>query len=273
MLGFKTQRFSIKALPILKACYLRYNRNMKSIVIIPTYNEMENIESMLTTVMSLPVDFHVLIVDDNSPDGTAHAVKNAQTHYPERISLLSRDKKEGLGKAYISGFQWALNEGYDFIFEMDCDFSHPPEKLVDLHHALSSQICDIAIGSRYKNGIRVKNWPIHRIALSIGASIYVRLLTLLPITDPTAGFIGYSKSALEKIAFEKISFQGYGFQIAIKFWLWKAGLTLKEIPITFYEREKGASKMSSSIISEAIIGVIKLPILSLFKSREMIKKC
>lgn len=244
---------------------------MRSVVIIPTYNEIENIGSMITSVLNLSIPFDILIVDDNSPDGTALHVKELQNRYSDRLHLLSRASKSGLGTAYIAGFKWALAHGFDFVFEIDCDFSHPPDKLVELYNALQDGSCDVAIGSRYFKGVRVKNWPAHRLFLSLGASFYVRILTLMPICDPTAGFIGYSRKALTCLRYENIPFQGYGFQIAMKFWLWKAGLKLREIPILFVERQFGTSKMSSSIIKEALFGVLSLTFQGIFKPKSMIK--
>ncbi len=245
---------------------------MKSLVIIPTYNEIENIEAMIHAVHQLPTHFDLLIVDDNSPDGTAKKVNDLQKKYPKSVHLLVREKKSGLGTAYIAGFQWALHKKYDFIFEMDCDFSHPPESLPLLLDALKTRQCDVIIGSRYIKGVNVKNWPLKRVALSLGASIYVRVFTLMPIKDPTAGFIGYTKKALQTLHLEALTFQGYGFQIAMKFWLWKAGLTLKEIPILFTDRQLGKSKMSGSIVKEAVLGTLLLTFRGMMSPYKVIKK-
>ena len=245
---------------------------MKSLVIIPTYNEIENVEAMITKVMSLPVSFDLLFVDDNSPDGTAKKIQELQKKHPKTLHLLSREKKSGLGTAYIAGFKWSLEKQYDFIFEMDCDFSHPPDDLSKLFHELKTNQCDMVIGSRYIKGFTVKNWPLRRIILSFGASIYVRIITLIPIKDPTAGFVGYTRKALQTLDLNAIPFQGYGFQIAMKFWLWKAGLRLKEVSIVFTERHLGKSKMSGSIVQEALFGIFKLLFLSISNPNKVIQK-
>jgi len=244
---------------------------MKSVVIIPTYNEIENIETMITAVLQLPTPFDILIVDDNSPDGTAQCVQTLQKKHPKPLHLIVREKKSGLGTAYITGFKWALHKKYDFIFEMDCDFSHPPEALPGMLNDLQTGKCDMIIGSRYLKGINVKNWPLRRIILSFGASIYVRIITFLPIKDPTAGFVGYTRAALQKLHLDAITFQGYGFQIAMKFWLWKAGLTLKEVPILFTERKLGKSKMSGSIIKEAMLGTVLLKCKGCLNPKKVVK--
>jgi len=235
-----------------------------ALVIIPTYNEIENIETILKSVFSQNKSFHVLVVDDNSPDGTADKVKSMQDEYSEQLYLLQRDKKNGLGAAYIAGFKWALEHSYNFIFEMDADFSHNPNDLIKLYGACASNGADIAVGSRYVKGITVVNWPLSRILLSYGASRYVRFITGMKVKDSTAGFICYKRKVLESIALNKIKFVGYAFQIEMKFKAYKKGFKIVEIPVIFKDRIKGKSKMSGSIISEAIFGVISLKLKSLF---------
>lgn len=231
-----------------------------SIVLIPTYNERENVAKMIDTVFALPQPFDILIIDDNSPDGTASIVEMKMQEYPDRLHILKRPGKQGLGRAYIAGFEWALGAGYDYIIEMDCDFSHPPHKLIDLRAACHSGRAAVAVGSRYITGGRVKNWPIGRIVMSYGASLYVRLITFLPVKDTTAGFVCYSKSVLEHIELNAIRFRGYGFQIEMKYTAYALGYKIVEIPITFEDRVLGASKMSSSIFGEAFFGVWRLRI-------------
>lgn len=235
-----------------------------ALVIIPTYNEIENIETILKSVFSQNKSFHVLVVDDNSPDGTADKVKSMQDEYSEQLHLLQRDKKNGLGAAYIAGFKWALEHSYNFIFEMDADFSHNPNDLIKLYDACASNGADIAVGSRYVKGITVVNWPLSRILLSYGASRYVRFITGMKVKDSTAGFICYQRKVLESINLDKIKFVGYAFQIEMKFKAYKKGFKIVEIPVIFKDRIKGKSKMSGSIISEAIFGVISLKLKSLF---------
>ncbi|MBL85790.1 MAG: dolichyl-phosphate beta-D-mannosyltransferase [Winogradskyella sp.] len=235
-----------------------------ALVIIPTYNEIENIETILKSVFSQNKSFHVLVVDDNSPDGTADKVKSMQDEYSKQLYLLQRDKKNGLGAAYIAGFKWALEHSYNFIFEMDADFSHNPDDLIKLYDACASNGADIAVGSRYVKGITVVNWPLSRILLSYGASRYVRFITGMKVKDSTAGFICYKRKVLESIALNKIKFVGYAFQIEMKFKAYKKGFKIVEIPVIFKDRIKGKSKMSGSIISEAIFGVISLKLKSLF---------
>ncbi|WP_426432268.1 polyprenol monophosphomannose synthase [Winogradskyella sp. HB-48] len=235
-----------------------------ALVIIPTYNEIENIEAILKAVFSQDKSFHVLVVDDNSPDGTVDQVKSLQVEYPNQLFLLQRDKKIGLGAAYISGFKWALENSYDFIFEMDADFSHNPKDLIKLYDACFINGADIAVGSRYVKGITVVNWPLSRILLSYGASLYVRLITGMKVKDSTAGFICYKRKVLESINLNKVKFIGYAFQIEMKFKAYKKGFKIVEIPVIFKDRIKGKSKMSGSIISEAIFGVISLKLKSLF---------
>lgn len=235
-----------------------------ALVIIPTYNEIENIETILRAVFSQDKLFHVLVVDDNSPDGTANKVKSLQKEYSNQLHLLQRDKKNGLGAAYIAGFTWALGNSYDFIFEMDADFSHNPNDLIKLYNACSVNDADVAVGSRYVKGITVVNWPLSRILLSYGASRYVRLITGMRVKDSTAGFICYKRKVLESINLNKVKFVGYAFQIEMKFKAYKKGFKIVEIPVIFKDRIKGKSKMSGSIISEAIFGVISMKLKSLF---------
>jgi len=235
-----------------------------ALVIIPTYNEIENIEAILRTVFSQDKSFHVLVVDDNSPDKTADKVKSMQQEYVTRLHLLQRDKKSGLGAAYIAGFKWALQNSYAFVFEMDADFSHNPADLITLYNACAENGADIAVGSRYVKGITVVNWPLSRILLSYGASRYVRVITGMKVKDSTAGFICYKREVLESINLNKIKFVGYAFQIEMKFKAYQKGFKIVEIPVIFKDRIKGKSKMSSSIISEAIFGVISLKLKSLF---------
>ncbi len=236
-----------------------------SIVVIPTYNEIENIEAIIRKVFSLPLPFHLLIIDDGSPDRTADVVKKLQLEFPESLHLLERKGKLGLGTAYIHGFKWALNKGYELIFEMDADFSHPPEDLIRLHHACAVEGHDAAIGSRYITGVNVVNWPIQRVLMSYFAGYYVRMITGMKIMDPTAGFICYTRRVLETIDLDKIKFIGYAFQIEMKFNSWKYGFDIVEVPIIFTDRTKGASKMSRGIFKEAILGVLALKISSFFK--------
>ena len=234
-----------------------------TLIVIPTFNERENINPLLKSIFSQKIAVDVLILDDNSPDGTKKVVLENKKKYKDRLHLINREKKEGLGKAYIEGFKWALKKKYKKIIQMDADLSHPPEKLIDIYNEL--ELYDYVIGSRYINGIRVLNWPLNRIILSIGASWYVNLITRLPIKDPTAGFVGYNRTSLLSLNLDKIMFVGYAFQIEMKFKLWKLGFNFKEIPITFKNRINGESKMNSSIISEAIFGVIIIKFKSLFK--------
>ncbi|MBO5188437.1 MAG: polyprenol monophosphomannose synthase [Alistipes sp.] len=230
---------------------------MRKLVIIPTYNERENIESMICTVLALHGSYDLLIVDDSSPDGTAEVVKAYRQQYPDRLHLIERSGKQGLGTAYLAGFRWGLQAGYDLLFEMDCDFSHNPEDLERLAAPLTSD-ADVAIGSRYVKGGHVVNWPLSRLLISWCGSLYVRLVTWMPVHDTTAGFVGYRRQALERIDFDAIRMKGYGFQVEMKYTAWQLGLRLCEIPITFTERRVGASKMSGGIFSEALWGVLKL---------------
>jgi dolichol-phosphate mannosyltransferase len=237
---------------------------MDKLVIIPTYNERENIPSILKAVFELDGNFHVLIIDDGSPDGTALLVKELMSVYPRRLFLEERKGKLGLGTAYIHGFKWALQKGYDFIFEMDADFSHNPADLVRLYIACKEKGADVAVGSRYVKGGGVINWPANRIALSKGASLYTRLITWMPIKDPTAGFVCYRKKVLQTIELSNIHFVGYAFQIEMKYVAWKLGFRIQEVPITFQDRTLGTSKMNKGIIKEGVLGVIRLRIYSLF---------
>lgn len=236
-----------------------------AIVIIPTYNEIENIEAIIKAVFSLPYKFHVLVVDDNSPDGTATGVKNLQSNFAEKLHLLQREGKSGLGTAYIEGFRWCLNHNYDYIFEMDADFSHNPEDLLRLLDTAKKDSADVVVGSRYKNGVNVVNWPLNRVLLSYGASKYVKFITGMNIQDPTAGFVCYKRKVLEAIDLEAVKFIGYAFQIEMKFKAYKKGFKIAEIPIIFTDRIRGKSKMSGGIISEAIFGVITMKLKSIFK--------
>ena len=238
-----------------------------AIVIVPTFNEAENVEAIIKAVFSLSEPFHMLIVDDNSPDGTAQMVESLQGNYKDTLHLLVRTTKSGLGTAYIEGFEWCLSQGYAYIFEMDADFSHNPEDLIRLYNACKLNGADVAIGSRYIKGVNVVNWPLARILLSYGASLYVKLITGMRIHDPTAGFVCYNRKVLESIKLDKIRFIGYAFQIEMKFKSYKKGFKIVEIPIIFTDRIRGKSKMSGGIISEAIFGVIKMKWNSLFKNK------
>lgn len=239
--------------------------NQTKIVIIPTYNEFENIFELLGKIMRLPGEFDVLIIDDNSPDGTADLVKSIQVKFPERIHLLERKGKMGLGTAYISGFKYALARDYEYIFEMDADFSHNPRDLLKLYKACAGQDFDMAIGSRYITGVNVVNWPMGRVLMSFFASKYVQFITGLPIKDTTAGFKCYHRRVLEAIDLDKIKFIGYAFQIEMKFLAWKLGFKIIEVPIIFTERTRGSSKMSKNIFGEAVFGVIYMKVKSIIK--------
>ena len=236
----------------------------RSVIIIPTYNEKENIAKMIEKVFSINDDFHLLIIDDNSPDGTSGIVESFIMKYPERLHIVKREGKLGLGTAYIVGFEWALKNNYEYVFEMDADFSHNPEDLVNLYNACLNG-ADVAIGSRYKSGVNVVNWPMGRVLMSYFASKYVRFITGLPICDTTAGFKCYTRKVLQSMDFSKIKFKGYAFQIEMKFTAWKMGFSLVEVPIVFTDRKEGKSKMSGGIFNEAFWGVIKLKIGSWFK--------
>ena len=237
---------------------------MEKLVIIPTYNEKENIEAILQAVYELQQDFHVLVIDDGSPDGTAEIVRALQPRFSNTVFLEERRGKLGLGTAYIHGFKWAMARGYNFIFEMDADFSHDPKDLPRLYDVCKNGGADVAIGSRYVKGGGVKNWPRNRIALSKGGSLYTRLILWMPIADQTAGFMCYKKEVLETINLDEIHFVGYAFQIEMKFAAWKLGFRLKEVPIQFEDRKWGESKMSKGIVKEGILGVLKLRWYSLF---------
>lgn len=231
---------------------------MKKLVVIPTYNEIENISRMIQKVMSLEGNFDLLIVDDGSPDGTARAVEELQAEYKTRLHLIERSGKLGLGTAYIAAFKWALEREYEAVFEMDCDFSHNPDDLLRLADSLSSG-ADVAVGSRYSKGVNVVNWPMMRLLMSYFASKYVRLVTRMPVCDATAGFVGYRREVLEKIHLDKIRMVGYGFQIEMKYTAWRLGFNIEEVSIIFVDRTLGTSKMSSGIFGEAFWGVLKLP--------------
>lgn len=233
------------------------------VVIIPTYNEKENVESIIRAVFALEDIFSVLIIDDGSPDGTAGIVKNLQIEFQDRLFLVERQGKLGLGTAYIRGFEWALEHNYEYIFEMDADFSHDPNDLLRLYKTCKEG-ADLAIGSRYINGVNVVNWPMGRVLMSYFASVYVRLITGMKIMDATAGFKCYRRKVLETLKLNKIKFKGYAFQIELKFRTWKRGFNIVEVPIIFRDRTQGKSKMSGDIFTEAIFGVIKLRILSIF---------
>lgn len=243
----------------------------KILVIIPTYNEIENIEKMVRKVFSLTSPFDLLIIDDNSPDGTADIIKSLQQEYPAKLHLLEREGKLGLGTAYITGFKWALENKYDYICEMDADFSHNPDDLIKLYDACENQGADLAIGSRYISGVNVVNWPMGRILMSYFASIYVRMITRMNVQDTTAGFKCYKRKVLETINLDKIKLKGYAFQIEMKFTTWKFGFKIIEVPIIFTERQEGVSKMSGGIFNEAIWGVIKMKFRSFFRKYEIAK--
>lgn len=235
------------------------------VVIIPTYKEKENIENIIRVVFNLPEPFDILIIDDNSPDGTADIVKNLIKEFPERLHIIERSGKLGLGTAYITGFKWSLEHGYDYIFEMDADFSHPPEDLINLYNACHTDGFDMAIGSRYISGVNVVNWPMGRIMMSYYGSMYVRVVTRMKIMDTTAGFVCYTRKVLDAIDLDKIKMKGYGFQIEMKFTAWKKKFKIKEVPIIFTDRKQGTSKMSGGIFGEAVWGVLKMKIASWFK--------
>lgn len=239
---------------------------MNRIVIIPTFNEKENVVAMIQRVFEVDPQMHILIVDDNSPDGTSDLVKSQQASFPDHLHLLTRKNKQGLGTAYISGFEWCLDQGYDFIFEMDCDFSHNPEDLTRLYERCQQDDADVVVGSRYVNHlVNVVNWPMGRVLLSYFASMYVRFITRMKIMDTTAGFVCYRRKVLETIDLQKVSFRGYAFQIEMKFTAIKYGFNLVEVPIIFTDRTKGESKMSKGIVREALLGVIQMKIQSWFR--------
>ena len=232
---------------------------MKNLVIIPTYNEKENIEAIITAVMELPIEYHVLVIDDGSPDGTAAIVKDLMANkFTHQLHLIERAGKLGLGTAYIAGFKWAIEHQYDYIFEMDADFSHNPQDLLKLYDACANQGADVAIGSRYVSGVNVVNWPMGRVLMSYFASKYVRFVLGMNVHDTTAGFVCYRREVLETIELDKIRFKGYAFQIEMKFTAYKCGFKIQEVPIIFVNRVLGISKMSGGIFSEALLGVVKL---------------
>lgn len=230
----------------------------KKIVLIPTYNERENVEAIVRKTLSLEGDFHILIIDDGSPDGTAQIVKGLQPEFPERLFLLEREGKQGLGTAYIAGFRWALERNYDYIFEMDADFSHNPDDLVRLY-LRATEGNDLVVGSRYVTGVNVINWPFGRVVMSYMASLFVRKVTRMLVRDATAGFVCYRASMLRRFDFNRIRMKGYGFQIEMKYTAWRLGYRVSEVPIIFTDRTQGTSKMSSGIFGEAFWGVLRLP--------------
>jgi dolichol-phosphate mannosyltransferase len=240
----------------------------KTLVVVPTYNEIENIERLLRRIFSLQREFHVLVVDDNSPDGTATRVKENFGTYPERLFLLQRKEKTGLGTAYIAGFKWALERDYEYIFEMDADFSHDPDDLIRLHDACKEEDYDMSIGSRYVTGVNVVNWPMSRVLMSWLASKYVRMVMGIDIHDTTAGFICYKRKVLQRINLDRIRFVGYAFQIEMKFKTHLIGFKIKEVPVIFTDRTRGESKMSKHIISEAIFGVLGMKLKSVFTKKK-----
>jgi dolichol-phosphate mannosyltransferase len=239
---------------------------LEKLLIIPTYNEKENIANILQAVFALKQNFHVLIIDDGSPDGTANIVKSLFAKYPGQLFLEERIGKLGLGTAYIHGFHWALDKGYRFIFEMDADFSHSPHDLDKLYQACKTGNADVAIGSRYVKNGRIENWPWSRVSISKGGALYTRMITWIPVKDPTAGFVCYKREVLEAINLDEITFVGYAFQIEMKFAAWKLGFKIKEVPITFVDRQFGASKMNKGIVKEGVLGVLKLKWMSMFKN-------
>ena len=232
---------------------------MRKLIIIPTYNERENIEAMVAKVFSLDGEFHLLVIDDGSPDGTAEIVRTLQSSYAERLFLIERSGKLGLGTAYIAGFKWALEHNYDAVFEMDCDFSHNPDDLLRLTQAMEDG-ADVVVGSRYVTGVNVVNWPLSRLLMSYFASKYVRLITRMPVNDATAGFVGYRREVLQNIDLDRVQMVGYGFQIEMKYTAWRLGYKIREVSIIFIDRVAGTSKMSSGIFGEAFFGVLKLPL-------------
>ena len=232
---------------------------MRKLVIIPTYNEIENISPMIDKVFSLEEQFDLLVIDDGSPDGTAAVVKQRKAEFPNRLFLIERVGKLGLGTAYIAGFKWALEHGYDYVFEIDCDFSHNPDDLARLYDEAAHGGKDVVVGSRYVKGVNVVNWPMSRLLMSYFASVYVRVVTSMPVYDATAGFVCYSRKALETLDLDAVQMKGYGFQIEMKYSAWRLGLSVGEVSIVFTERREGASKMSGGIFGEAFFGVLKLP--------------
>lgn len=239
---------------------------MEKIVIIPTYNERDNISAIIDAVIELQQGYHVLVIDDGSPDGTASIVKEKMQQYPGQLFLEERTGKLGLGTAYIHGFRWSLQRGYRYVFEMDADFSHNPKDLERLYKACKEDGADLAVGSRYVPGGKTENWPLDRQLYSRGGSLYTRLITWMPVKDPTAGFVCYSRAVLEAINFDMIEFVGYAFQIEMKFAAWKLGFVIKEVPITFVDRKIGVSKMNKGIIKEGVMGVLRIQWKSLFRN-------
>jgi dolichol-phosphate mannosyltransferase len=243
----------------MRTLYDKHISNMNNLVIIPTYNEKENIEAIITAVMELPIEYHVLVIDDGSPDGTAAIVKDLMANkFSGKLHLVERSGKLGLGTAYIAGFKWAIEHKYDYIFEMDADFSHNPQDLLKLYDACANQGADVAIGSRYVSGVNVVNWPMGRVLMSYFASKYVRFVLGMKVHDTTAGFVCYRREVLETLELDKIRFKGYAFQIEMKFTAYKCGFKIQEVPIIFVNRVLGTSKMSGGIFSEALLGVIRL---------------
>lgn len=245
---------------------------LEKIVIIPTYNEKENIATIISAVFSLQQGYHILVIDDNSPDGTAAIVRALIPNYPNQLFLEERTGKLGLGTAYIYGFKWSIERNYQYIFEMDADFSHNPNDLERLYHACKFEGADVAVGSRYVPGGKTENWPLDRQIYSKGGAFYTKLITWMPVNDPTAGFVCYKKQVLESINFDMIQFVGYAFQIEMKFAAWKLGFTIKEVPITFVDRKIGVSKMSKGIIKEGVLGVLSIQWKSLFKNYSSLVK-
>lgn len=242
----------------------------ENIVIIPTYNEKENIEKIIRKVFSLPMEFHILIVEDNSPDGTAAIVKNLINEFPDKLFIEERKGKLGLGTAYIHGFKWCMKNGYKYVFEMDADFSHNPEDLIKLYNACAIDGADLTVGSRYIKGVNVVNWPMGRVLMSYYASAYVRFITRMKVRDTTAGFVCYSIKVLETIDLNRIRFTGYAFQIEMKFTAWKHGFKIFEVPIIFTDRTEGTSKMTKGIFKEAVFGVITLKWKSFFRKYKQV---
>lgn len=239
---------------------------MEKLVIIPTYNERENIAAILAAVFELQQGYHVLVIDDGSPDGTAAIVKDLMQRFPNQLFLEERKGKAGLGTAYIHGFRWALQRGYQYVFEMDADFSHNPKDLERLYLACKQDGADLSVGSRYVPGGKTENWPLDRQIYSRGGALYTKLITWMPVNDPTAGFVCYSNKVLQTINFDAIRFVGYAFQIEMKFAAWKLGFRIQEVPITFVDRKEGTSKMSAGILKEGVLGVLKIQWRSLFKN-------
>jgi dolichol-phosphate mannosyltransferase len=261
----KVRRFEIQISFVCFSAFFQIRPVSDSLIIIPTYNERENIVALLVAILSLEQHHDILIIDDSSPDGTADLVREMQERFGDRIQLICRKGKHGLGTAYIEGFRYALRFGYDYVFEMDADFSHNPADLIRLYRACADGGCDMAIGSRYATGVNVVNWPIGRVLLSYFASKYVQWITGMPVRDATAGFVCYRKRVLQAIDLGRVRFIGYAFQIEMKFTAWKHGFTLREVPIVFTNRELGQSKMSPRIFKEAFIGVIRMKFRSIFR--------